>query len=259
MFTKNQLLISCIFNGGNTLFLIYYIYDIIVRPTDLEHITRWSYYLNSIFTTICLFCDILEYISQENKENIETELNYNLLTDEKNKGQKNHLKELSDWNRNKFGVICNSLCYFVSIGFWSLFFLGNNAMLVSKSIKNVFNCIYHHCIIQIVIIVDLFVFKRKTHKYSWLYFGIIYSIFILYCIIIYVEKYIFGRNAYFFMNGSSKMFLILCLIISSLLLYVSYLIHIYLIELKYRIINKQDNLIDEGISNEKEYSDEGKL
>ena len=251
MFTKNQLIVSCLFNGGNLIFLIYYIYDIIARPTDLEHITRWSYYLNSIFTTICLYCDIMEYFSQEDKENVETEMNYKIFIEDKNNAQKNKLKLLNDWNRNKFGVICNTLCYFVSIGFWFLFIFGNNLMLVSKSIKNTFNCIYHHCIIQIITIIDIFAIRRKIHYFSWFYFGIIYSIFIVYCLIIYFEKYIFGRNAYHFMAGSSKIFLVLCLIIASLLLYISYLIHIFLISLKNNNNNKQENLI-EDIYSEKE-------
>ena len=232
MLTKNQLIISCFFNGGNVIFLIYYIYDICVRPTDLEHITRWSYYLNSIFTTINLFCDIMEYISQESKENMENQMNYKLIIDDQNLEPKQNFEKLNDWNRNQFGVICNTLSYFVSIGFWSLFLVGNSLMKVTPSIKSVFNCIYHHCIIQIVVIIDIFNIKRKVHVFSWFYFGIIYSILILYSIIIYIEKYIFGRNAYIFMKDTSKMFLILCLIISSILLYISYLIHIYLIELK---------------------------
>ena len=244
MITKNQLIISCVFNGGNLIFLLYYIYDIIVRTTDLEHITRWSYYLNSIYTTICLYCDIFEYLSQDDKE----KMNYNLMSDDEN----DKLKELNNWNRNKFGVICNTLCYFVSLGFWSLFFFGNSLMQVTQSIKSVFNCLYHHCIIQIIVIVDIFAFERKMHCFSWLYFGIIYSIFILYAIIIYFEKFIFGRNAYYFMNGSSKIFLFLCLIISSFLLYISYLLHIYLIEFKYKKIKKEKILIDNREDYEKE-------
>ena len=254
MITKKQLIISCIFNGGNFLFFIYYLYDLFMKYTDLEHITRWSYYLNSIYTTTCLCCDILQYISQENENNIEAQMNYKLLTEDKNE---NFLK-VSYWNRNKFGVICNTLSYFVSIGFWSLFFLGNNFMLISKSIKSLFNCIYHHCIIQFVVIVDIFAFKREIHKFNWNYFGIIYSIFITYSIIIYLEKYIFGRNAYFFMNGSSKIFLFFCLIIGSILLFISYLIHIYLIEFKYKVIKKEELLIDEN-SDEKEINYEDRL
>ena len=242
MITKKQLIISCIFNGGNLLFFIYYIYDLIIKYTDLEHITRLSYYLNSVYTSICLYCDILQYISQEDKNNIETQMDYKLLIEDK----ADKILELNHWNRNKFGVICNTLCYFVSIGFWSLFLLGNNLMLISKSIKSLFNCIYHHCIIQIIVIIDIFAFKREIHKFNWNYFGIIYSIFISYSIIIYLEKYVFGRNAYFFMDGSSKLFLILCFIIGSIILYYSYLIHIILIFIKYKAIKKEELLIDDN-------------
>ena len=245
MVTKKQFIISCVFNGGNVVMLLYYIYDIIVRTTDLEHITRWSYYLNSIFTTICIVCDTMEYISQKDKEKIETQMNYNLMTDDNKNDSRNIYEKLDNWNRNEFGVICNTLCYFVSIGFWSLFFLGNSVMQVSKSIKNVFNCVYHHIIIQIIVLVDIFIFKRKRHAFSWFYFGIIYAIFVAYSLIIFIEKFIFGRNAYFFMEGSSKLFLLICFAISSLLLYVSYLLHIYLIELKHRKFNKDNLLLDD--------------
>ena len=256
MITKNQLLISCIFNGGNLIFLIYYIYDIIVRYTDLEHITRWSYYLNSIFTLICLYCDIFQYLSQKDDNNIQSQMNYDLMIDDKSKDNKNILQKINDWNRNKFGVICNSLCYFVSIGFWSLFILGNSFMQVSKSIKNLFNCIYHHCIIQIIVIVDIFAFERKIHTFSWFYFGIIYSIFIIYSIIIYIEKFYFYRNAYIFMKGSSLLFLLFCLIIGSGFLLLSYLIHIYLIEFKYKKIYKEKNLLLNDEENDKDFVDE---
>ena len=185
-------------------------------------------------------------------------MNYNLLIDDKN-DCKNTLKKLNDWNRNKFGVICNSLCYFVSVGFWSLFFLGNTFMQVSKSIKNLFNCIYHHCIIQIIIIIDIFNFDRKILSFSWIYFGIIYSIFISYSIIIYIEKFYFGRNAYIFMNGSSKIFLILCLIVGSGLLYLSYLIHIYLIKFKHTKISNEKYLLEDDKENDKIIANENKF
>ena len=180
------------------------------------------------------------------------------MTDEKRE-MENIYEKLNDWNRNQFGVICNSLCYFVSIGFWSLYFLGNSLMQVSQSIKNVFNCIYHHIIIQIVIIVDVFVSTRKCHKFSWQYFGIIYSIFILYSVIIYIEKYIFLRNAYYFMDESSKLFLLLCLVIASLLLYLSYLIHISLLNLKYKKLNIENSLLDDNEEKREQFIEEGRF
>ena len=231
MVTKKQLIISCCFNGANTIMFIYYLYDIYLRPIDLEHITRWNYYLNSIFTTICLICDILLYYSQINKDNVEFQNNYILMSE--NKENKNTLEKLNDWNRNKYGPICNSLSYFVLIGFWSLYFFGNKIMLVTKNVRSWFNSYYHHLIIQIIILIDLFSSDRKKIKFSWTQFGILGGIYVAYCLIIGVEKYIIGRNSYYFMDGKSLIFLIVCFLLTSIVLYISYLIHIYLIEFKF--------------------------
>lgn len=239
MVQKKQLIISSIFNGGNIIFLIYYLYDSIIHQIDLLHITRWSYFLNSIFTTISLICDIIIYRS----ENEDTDMNYTLMIDENNK-EKNKdfiskIKELDDWNNNKFGNICNSLCYFVSVGFWFLFFFGNRIMKISQSIKSVFNCIYHHCIIQIIIIINIFNSKRKKHHFSWFYFGIIFSIYLFYCCVIGIEKYFFQKDAYYFMKNQSEIFLFFCFIFSGLFLFLSYLLHIFILDIKFKIqINK---------------------
>ena len=226
MVQKKQLIVSIIFNGGNIPFLIYYFYDSMIHPIDFLHITRWSYYLNSIFTTIILICD----------------MNYNLMTDEesnkKNLDLKNKIKLLDNWNKNKYGNICNSLGYFVSVGFWSLFFFGNNIMQISKSIKSVFNCIYHHCIIQIIVIINIFISDRKKHYFSWAYFGIIFSIYLFYCLVIYIEKYYFDANAYKFMDNKSKLFLFFCFIFAGVFLFLSYLLNIFIIDIKGKIMNK---------------------
>ena len=165
MVTKKQLILSCIFNGANTIMFIYYIYDIYLRPIDLEHITRWNYYLNSIFTTICLICDISLYYSRKNTENDD---NYILMSENKDdKDDNKFIEKLNDWNRNKYGVICNSLSYFVLIGFWSLYFFGNSIMLVTKNVRSWFNSYYHHLLIQIIVIIDIFASDRKKIKFSW--------------------------------------------------------------------------------------------
>ena len=225
MITKNQLIISCIFNGTNTIMLFYYIWDIIMRPSDLEHITRWSYYLNSIFTTICLFCDIVLYFQQSDSQN-----DYKLLTDDNIKN--NSIEKLNDWNRNKFSPVCNSISYFVLIGFWTIYFFGNDILFVNANIKSWFNSYYHHLIITIIIIIDLFVSNRKPHNFSWTYMIIIFATYFSYCLIIIIEKYYFHRNAYIFMKGSSLVFLIFCMCITMIFLMISYLIHIYLIKIK---------------------------
>ena len=240
MVQKKQLIISIIFNGGNFPFLIYYIYDSLMHPINFLHITRWSYYLNSIFITIILICDIIIYLSE--KEESSEDMNYNLMIDKDNNKQNenliNKIKILDDWNNNKYGNVCNSLGYFISLGFWCLFFFGNNIMQISKSIKSVFNCIYHHLILQIIVIINIFNSDRKKHYFSWFYFIIIFGIFFFYCIFIYIEKYSFDANAYKFMDNKSKLFLFFCFVISSLFLFLCYLLNIFIIDIKGKILYK---------------------
>jgi uncharacterized membrane protein len=238
MVTKKQLIISCIFNGTNTIMFLYYIYDIYLRPIDLEHITRWNYYLNSIFTTICLICDILLYYAKKNKENAQSQNNYILMSE--NKDEINYIEKINDWNRNKYGVVCNSLSYFVLIGFWSLYFFGNKIMLVSKNVRSWFNSYYHHLFIQAIVIIDIFISDRKKINFSWRYLGIIGAVYAVYCFIIAFEKYVLGRDAYYFMEGKSFIFLIFCFLFTSLFLYISYLIHIYLVQFKLDKLNDNE-------------------
>ena len=262
MVKKNQLIISIIFNGGNVPFLIYYLYDSITHPIDFLHITRWSYFLNSIYTTICLICDLMIYISEKESDNSELDMNYNLIIDKDNNKIKNdfvnEIKTLDNWNKNKYGNVCNSLGYFVSFGFWSLFFFGNNTMQISKSIKSVFNCIYHHIVIQIIVIINIFSSARKKHKFSLFYFGIIFCIYLLYIFIICIEKYYFNKNAYFFMENKTKLFLFFCFIFSSLFLFLSYLFNIFIIDIKRKIVNK-NKFTEDNDENELEKDSEKNL
>ena len=244
MVEKSQLITSIIINGGNTFFLIYYIYDSFIHPIDLLHITRWSFFLNSLFTTICLICDIIIY-NIEKEESI-IDMNYNLMIDKDiNKKEKNlisRIKTLDDFNKNKYGIVCNTFCYFVSLGFLFLFFFENDIMQVSKSIKNLFNCIYHHFIIQIIIIINVFISERKKHFFSWFYLNIIFAVYILYIIIICFEKYFLGINAYFFMRDKTNLFLFFRFIFSSLFLFLCYLLNMYIIN--FRSNKNKDTLFD---------------
>ena len=258
MVQRSQLITSIIINGGNAFFLIYYIYDSYVHPIDLLHITRWSFFLNSIFTTICLICDIVIYYSE--KEETSIDMNYNLMNDE-DKSQKREdfiimIKKLDNWNKNKYGIVCNTFCYFVSLGFLLLLFFENNLMQVSKSIKNVFNCIYHHLIIQIIIIINVFISERQKHYFSWFYLTIILIIYLSYIIIICIEKYYFQINAYFFMIDKTKLFLFFCALVSCLFLFICYLLNMYIINFKNKYNNKKisDKDILEDKSDEKNYN-----
>ncbi len=120
MVTTKQLFISLIFNEGNTLLLIYYIYDLFVYPTELTHITRLSYYSNSIYALLCLIYDVYDYFYGE-IEAIRIKSSNNEVKEQENSMFFN-MKQLNDFNRNKFGIIANTFSYFITIGFWSLYF-----------------------------------------------------------------------------------------------------------------------------------------
>ena len=120
-------------------------------------------------------------------------------------------------------------------------------MLVSKNVRSWFNCYYHHLIIQLIILIDIFSSERKPIKFSWIQFGIIFGLYTIYCSGVGIEKYFIQRNAYYFMEGKSLIFLIFCFLLSSLFLYICYLIHIYLIEFKLYELN--DNCEEKNVCN----------
>ena len=86
-----------------------------------------------------------------------------------------------------------------------------------------------------IVIINIFSSARKKHKFSLFYFEIIFCIYLLYIFIIYIEKYYFNKNAYFFMENKTKLFLFFCFIFSSLFLFLSYLFNIFIIDIKGKI------------------------
>ena len=140
-------------------------------------------------------------------------------------------EKLNDWNRNKFGVICNTFSYFITIIFWILFSMGSNYMKIGIGFWAAFDSIYLHLIITIIVIIDVFSTHRKKLVFSWSYYGIIAGLFICYSIYSYVDKRInLKTNTY--MNRS-VFFLAFLVLLSLIVLLFCYLNHIYLIRYKY--------------------------
>lgn len=230
--TTTQLIISVILFGGNT-FLLFFFYlpELFSNFKFLKYLTHLSYYANSIYLLICLICDIFLYIN--NKD--ENEMSYRLMEEEQdiNSSNGNNIKwfeKLNEWNRNKYGVVCNTFSFFVSISFWILFLLGESYIRVSNTFYAMLSTINLHLIISLLIIIDILCTKRE-HEFSNEYFGIISLIFLIYCAFTGINKYYFNSNTYAFMNGS-LLFLIFYAAISFGILYVSYLFNVFLINYK---------------------------
>jgi uncharacterized membrane protein len=229
--STKQLIISIIFFGGNSLLFISYLKELIFSKFHyLRYLTNLSYYANSIFLLLCLICDISLYINNNNSQQVEAD--YHLIDDD-NKKNENYvlmIEQLNNWNRNKYGVICNTFSFFVSISFWILYFLGESYIKTSNNFYSFLSTINLHLIITVLVLIDIFM-SKKEHQFSWSYFGIISLIFFIYCAITGINKYSFNSHPYAFMKGS-LLFLIFYVMISFALLYFSYIIYVYLINYK---------------------------
>ena len=228
LISTTQLFISILLYGGNTIIFLYYLHSLILNIHLLQYLTCLSYYANSIFLLLCLICDISLYMNNSSQV---SETDYQLMEEEgENKSNNDNLswaESLNNWNRNKFGVICNTFSFFVSISFWILYFLGEQYIIVSNTFFGLLSSLNLHLIITLLVIVDIFASKRE-HRFSDDYYSYISFIFLGYCFITGIDKYLFNINPYAFMNGSIW-FLILYVFLSFVILYVSYVINVYLI------------------------------
>jgi len=226
--SKKQLIISLVFNGGNTLIFIYYFIKLVYNLHLLQYLTFLSYIANSIFLLLCLICDIILFI----KNNPEGGDTYYQLIDDQNINNNDipWVEKLNNFNRNQYGVICNTYSFFVSISFWILYFLGEDYIEVSNTLLGALSTLNLHLFISIFVIIDILVSKRE-HAFSEDFFTYIALIFVAYCVMTGIDKYFFNINPYAFME-ESVLFLIFYVLISFVVLYVSYLFNVYLINLK---------------------------
>jgi len=225
--TKKQLISSIIFNGGNSFIFIFLLKEIYLNPGILKFLTYLSYFANSLFLLFCVLCDIFIYLTDEDNSN-QINTNYVMIESENKEKDKSWFSKLNNWNRNKYSLICNPFSYFVTISFWILFFLGKSYIKVSSGFFPMTRTFYFHLIITIIIIIDIFISKRKTITKADDYKNIVSNLFLIYCIFIFIMKYYFNILPYAFLN-SGLLFLICYMILSFILLYFCFQLNIWLI------------------------------
>ena len=227
--TKFQLISSIIFNGGNTYIFITLLKAVYLNPGILKFLTYLSYCANSIFLFFCVLCDIFLYLNRYNNS-VESETDYKLMAaDDDNDKESFWFERLNDWNRNTYSLICNPFSFFVTANFWILYFLGESYIKVSSGFYPMLRTYYLHLTITILIIIDIFVSKRKKIT-SFKYYDLVCDLLLLYCIAIIIMKYKFNIIPYAFLN-SSLVFLLCYMLISFILLHFCYYINIWLVNL----------------------------
>jgi hypothetical protein len=239
--TKAQLISSIIFNGGNSIIFLFFLKALFYNQRILFYLTYLSYCANSIYLLFCLICDIFIYLKEKNSE--ENVMNYYKLleADDDKDNNKTWIEKLNNWNRNNYGIICNTFSFFVTICFWTLYFMGESYIKISSGFYSMLRTFYLHLIITIIIIIDIYNRKRNC-IYSCRDINIIFTLFLIYTIFIAIIKFYFNINPYAFMHSSWGLLMIF-IFIFFLILYFCYRLNLWLINYINDKYNNRNNLM----------------
>jgi len=200
--------------------LIYFPYHRLIT-----HETLWSFYLSTIYLYSIFISDTNLFLFKSTS-----------------------LEKFNSFIRNYFSVIAYSYCYTITIEFWAILFTGMtfgiNPFLEEKTVSKevLYDALYLHLAICLIIVVDLFCTKRKLVENKILLF-IINFIFFCYCIVVLWTNYVLLRPAYPFMKDAGIIVMLIAFIISLFFVNLCYYLHLYLV----KIINKDDEKIQKKI------------
>ena len=200
--------------------LIYFPYHRLIT-----HETLWSFYLSTIYLYSIFISDTNLFLFKSTS-----------------------LEKFNSFIRNYFSVIAYPYCYTITIEFWAILFTGMtfgiNPFLEEKTVSKevLYDALYLHLAICLIIAVDLFCTKRKLVENKILLF-IINFIFFCYCIVVLWTNYVLLRPAYPFMKDAGIIVMLIAFIISLFFVNLCYYLHLYLV----KIINKDDEKIQKKI------------
>ena len=181
------------------------IYMIIrLKPSQFfPHLTNWSFFISSVYLFVLIISDTVFFCFS--KDNLE-KFNYMF--------------------RNNFSKIAFPYNFLICISFWIILLIGIIApvetfMEKGQEISFEEVCIhtYVHLILTIFLMIELFLNEREIIQFNW--FSIIVNsiIFIIYCISLLIEKYVFEFYPYLFMKNINVLEIVItCIIIYGLLI-----------------------------------------
>ena len=193
------------------------VYYLISKNIDtIPLLTSWTFYMNSVYLLLNVISD--SYFFFTKKENLEF---------------------LNTFSRNKMAQIVNSFSYMVFFTYWIAVLMGPKVMEFPLEFNKVVSSLWHHGLITILIILDLFLYEHKQINFNLFDVMLISFIFLCYGITLAVEHFAFSITPYAFMKTLSPIFLLLIAILAFGLMMGGYFIHILLLKLKCN--NKQIN------------------
>lgn len=161
--------------------------------TQYIHITNWSHLISTIYLFLSILCDT-SFICFQSKK----------------------FEKLQYFVHNSFSKVAFPYCFMISIGFWMIFLFGlifGVATFAKKGIEiSIFRIIINihlHLGITIIMLIELFFYPREEMTIT-IQSGIVnIVIFIVYATTACIAKYVFDKNAYFFM-GEINIFGLIC-------------------------------------------------
>ena len=215
--------------------LFFLTYEFTLTYQALKYLTNITLYFNSTYLFLAFLCDI----------------SFFLLKSQKFEGFNYFL-------RNKFCNIINPMAYLVSLLFWILVIFGGIIGAFETSKDTLFS-LYAHLFITIFIIVDLFIHEHEIHKFSWITFGFIFLYIFCYMIIIIICRankiYVYEFLEDIPVGGLFGYgILFICCTFGA------YLLHIFILQLKYKYIikNKEKQDFNEEVNKIIQMSDMSK-
>lgn len=214
--TKTQFIVSCVINGLNTI-LYFMSYDFTLNYYCLIYLTVITLDLNSIYLFLSFICDISFFIFKSEK-----------------------LEAMNGFLRNKVCHVLNPISYLVTILFWGIGAFGGMGDIFANFLFCLFN-IYAHLLITIFVIIDLLIADHEKHSFSCWILSIIYGYIIAYAIFCAILTLKFDNPPYPFLQEISIVPLLLYYAAFSVVCLLCYLLHLFIIKMKYKYIVKENN------------------
>ena len=168
-------------------FLIYRLNDVISSKSYKFYIriTNWSFFICIYYLISISICDTNLYF-------------FSSLS----------LEKYNAYIRNSLAKIAFPYCFMITIGFWGIiifgliihvdtFFKRKDTMPLDKILNN----LNTHCLITIMMVIDLFLNEKEEIKSNYKIFTINTIIFLLYCIVVCIAKFKLDLNAYIFLEN----------------------------------------------------------
>ena len=205
--------------------LFFITYEFSLNYHSLIYLSNISLYFNATYLFLSFICDISFYILKSQK-----------------------LEGFNYFLRYKFSNIINPISYLVCIMFWILVSVGGIIGAFESSEVTLFS-LYAHLLITFFIIIDIFINDHEVHKFSWVTFGFILLYIFCYIIIIMICR-LNQIYVYEFLEDISVWGIIGYGILFIAFSFGSYLLHIFILQLKYIYIikNKEKQDFNEEVN-----------